>query len=654
MRPTPQPFPQAEHTAILEKYDKESKYRVFETKCPARIVTILAVGLSSYHLYTSAYPVFNTHPHRAVHVAVMLALVFLLYPMTNKGSRKKLPWYDGVLAVLGLITGLYIVVEYAGIVQRGTTLYNGMDFVLSAVTLFLVLEAARRVVGWGLPILAVLFVLYAVFGRDVPVSVFAHRGYSFEDTIAYMFMGLEGIYGTAIGVSATYIFLFILFGAILSKSGMGQFFNDLALAIAGSSKGGPAKVAVLASGFMGSINGSAIANVVSTGAFTIPLMKKIGYNREFAGAVESSASVGGQVLPPVMGAAAFIMAETLGMSYATIALAGLLPALLYYLSVMTQVHLRADRLGLTGIPRKEIPRVKEVVKERGHLLVPLLFLIYMLFFSKATILFSAFWTIMVTVVVAQLRSTTRMGVRDFVEALEQGARSAIGVAMACAAVGIIVGVAALTGFGLNLANAIIAIGGGSLFLTLVFTMVASIVLGMGVPSIPAYVITVTMAAPVLVKMGIQPLVAHMFVFYFGIFANVTPPVALAAFAASGISGGNPMKTGFQAVKLAVAGFVVPYMFVYSNELLLVHAHWTEGIAVVLTSVLGVLMLGTAVEGYLFTKVPLLLRLALAVSALLLIQPNRLTDIVGVVVALGTVWWQWRRRQGSKHRDTITA
>ena len=467
----------------------------------------------------------------------MLALVFLLYPMTNKGSRKKLPWYDGVLAVLGLITGLYIVVEYAGIVQRGTTLYNGMDFVLSAVTLFLVLEAARRVVGWGLPILAVLFVLYAVFGRDVPVSVFAHRGYSFEDTIAYMFMGLEGIYGTAIGVSATYIFLFILFGAILSKSGMGQFFNDLALAIAGSSKGGPAKVAVLASGFMGSINGSAIANVVSTGALTIPLMKKIGYNREFAGAVESSASVGGQVLPPVMGAAAFIMAETLGMSYATIALAGLLPALLYYLSVMTQVHLRADRLGLTGIPRKEIPRVKEVVKERGHLLVPLLFLIYMLFFSKATILFSAFWTIMVTVVVAQLRSTTRMGVRDFVEALEQGARSAIGVAMACAAVGIIVGVAALTGFGLNLANAIIAIGGGSLFLTLVFTMVASIVLGMGVPSIPAYVITVTMAAPVLVKMGIQPLVAHMFVFYFGIFANVTPPVALAAFAASGDLGG---------------------------------------------------------------------------------------------------------------------
>lgn len=572
--------------------------------------------------------------------------------MTHKSSRKKLPWYDGVLAVLGLITGLYIVVEYAGIVQRGTTLYNGMDLVLSAVVLILVLEAARRVVGWGLPILAVLFVLYAVFGRDVPVSVFAHRGYSFEDTIAYMFMGLEGIYGTAIGVSATYIFLFILFGAILSKSGMGQFFNDLALAIAGSSKGGPAKVAVLASGFMGSINGSAIANVVSTGAFTIPMMRKIGYHREFAGAVESSASVGGQVLPPVMGAAAFIMAETLGMSYSAIALAGLLPALLYYLSVMTQVHLRADRLGLTGIPRKDIPRVKEVVKERGHLLVPLLFLIYMLFFSKATILFSAFWTIMVTVVVAQLRSTTRMSVRDFVEALEQGARSAIGVAMACAAVGIIVGVAALTGFGLNLANAIIAFGGGSLFLTLVLAMIASIVLGMGVPSIPAYVITVTMAAPVLVRMGIEPLVAHMFVFYFGIFANVTPPVALAAFAASGISGGNPMRTGFQAVKLAVAGFVVPYMFVFSNELLLLDTHWTEGIAVVLTSVLGVLMLGTAVEGYLLTRVPLLLRLTLAISALLLIQPNGLTDTLGVVIVLGTLWWQWRRRQ--KHIDASSA
>ncbi|MFS8579978.1 MAG: TRAP transporter large permease subunit, partial [Novibacillus thermophilus] len=246
----------------------------------------------------------------------------------------------------------------------------------------------------------------------------------------------------------------------------------------------------------------------------------------------------------------------------------------------------------------------------------------------------------------------RMSVRDFVEALEQGARSAIGVAMACAAVGIIVGVAALTGFGLNLANAIIAFGGGSLFLTLVLAMIASIVLGMGVPSIPAYVITVTMAAPVLVRMGIEPLVAHMFVFYFGIFANVTPPVALAAFAASGISGGNPMRTGFQAVKLAVAGFVVPYMFVFSNELLLLDTHWTEGIAVVLTSVLGVLMLGTAVEGYLLTRVPLLLRLTLAISALLLIQPNGLTDTLGVVIALGTLWWQWRRRQ--KHIDASSA
>ncbi|MDR6224382.1 TRAP transporter permease [Desmospora profundinema] len=646
--------PEVEQQSVLEKYDKESKYRVFDAKWAAWLVSILAVGLSLYHLYTSAFPLLNTYPHRAVHLAVMLALVFLLFPMRKKSPRNRFTWIDGSLAVMGLATGAYILFYYTDLVQRGTTLYNDVDLWLSIMTVLLVLEGARRVIGWGLPVLAILFLLYAVYGQQVPLDAFAHRGYSWEDTIAYLFMGLEGIYGTAIGVSATYIFLFILFGAILAKSGMGQFFNDLALALAGSSKGGPAKVAVLSSGFMGSINGSAVANVVSTGAFTIPLMKKIGYHRNFAGAVESSASVGGQVLPPIMGAAAFIMAETLGVSYGTIALAGLLPALLFYLSVLTQVHLRADRLGLTGIPKKEIPKVKEVLKERGHLLIPLFFLIYMLFFSSVTILYSAFWTILVTIGVASLRKTTRMGIRDLLDALETGARSTIGVAMACAVVGIIVGVAALTGFGLSLASGIIEFGGGSLFLTLVFTMLASIVLGMGVPSIPAYVITVTMAAPALIQMGVEPLVAHMFVFYFGIFANITPPVALAAFAAAGVSGGDPMRTGFQALKLAAAGFIVPYLFVYSNQLLLVDTAWSEAILVSLSAALGVLMLGTALEGYLFTRIPWMLRFSLAVCALLLIQPNGLTDLVGIGVAAVTVLWQWRQKGKERKGSSVSA
>lgn len=646
------PQPQVEQQAVLEKYDKESAFRVFDAKWMTRLVGTLAVGLSLYHLYVSTSPLLSTYPHRAVHVAVMLALVYLLYPMRKKSPRNRFTWLDGSLALLGLASGAYIIIFYTELVKRGTTLYNQVDLWFSIITILLVLEGARRVIGWGLPVLAILFLLYAVYGREFPI--FAHRGNSWEDTFAYMFMGLEGIYGTAIGVSASYIFLFILFGSILAKSGMGQFFNDLALALAGSSKGGPAKVAVLSSGFMGSINGSAIANVVSTGAFTIPLMRKIGYNRNFAGAVESSASVGGQVLPPIMGAAAFIMAETLGVSYGTIALAGLLPALLFYLSVLTQVHLRADRLGLMGISKREIPKVKDVMKERGHLLIPLLFLIYMLFFSGTTILYSAFWTILVTVGVASLRQSTRMGIRDLMEALETGARATVGVAMACAVVGIIVGVASLTGFGLQLASGIIDFGGGSLFLTLVFTMLASIVLGMGVPSIPAYVITVTMAAPALIEMGVEPLVAHMFVFYFGIFANITPPVALAAFAAAGISGGNPMQTGLQALKLAAAGFIVPYMFVYSSQLLLVDAVWPSAILVVLTAILGVLMLGTALEGYLMAPVPMVLRLALLVCAILLIQPNIVTDLVGLVIATVTVLWQWRQREKGRGESHMPA
>ncbi|MGI6125491.1 MAG: TRAP transporter permease [Planifilum sp.] len=638
-----------ESRELLEKYDKEMRFRILKSRWQAILVTVLAAGLSLYQLYTSAFPLFNTHPHRALHLGVMLALVFLLYPMGRKSPRDRVTWYDAILGLLGLATAVYVLGDFAGIVQRGTTMYHSVDLIFSIITVLLVLEAGRRVIGWGLPVLALLFMLYAVYGRNFPLDTFAHRGYTWEDTFAYMFMGLEGIYGTAIGVSASYIFLFVLFGAVLAKSGMGQFFNDLALALAGSSRGGPAKVAVLSSAFLGSINGSAVANVVTTGAFTIPLMKKTGYQRDFAGAVEASASVGGQVLPPVMGAAAFIMAETLGMPYATIALAALLPALLYYLSVLAQVHLRADRLGLKGIPRSETPRIRDVLQERGHLVIPLLFLIYMLFFTNVTILYTAFWTILVTLAVASLRRTTRMSLRDLIEALEEGARSAIGVAMACAVVGIIVGVSALTGVGLNLAQGIIDFGNGNLFFTLLFAMVAAILLGMGVPSIPAYVITVTMAAPALVELGVQPLVAHMFVFYFGIFANLTPPVALAAFAAAGISGGSPMRTGWAAVKLSAAGFIVPYMFVYSDQLLLVNAGWAEGLGVTLTAALGVLMLGTALEGYLFAPVPIPLRWVLGACALLLIDPHWITDLLGAAIGAAAFLWQWRRRNRSEER-----
>ncbi|MDQ0338232.1 TRAP transporter 4TM/12TM fusion protein [Caldalkalibacillus uzonensis] len=624
--------------AILEKYDTESRFRQFNRRSLTFIVTLVAVTLSVYHFTTSYIGTPVTLQHRSLHLALVLALIFILYPAFQKQRRDVLPWYDALLALLAISTTVYIFQDYEGIIRRGG-LPNEWDLLFGAILVLLVLEAARRVTGWALPLLAVLFILYALYGRDMP-GILRHRGYSWDQLVNFLYVTTEGIYGTAIGVSATYIFLFILFGAFLAKSGMGQFFNDLALAMAGHTKGGPAKVSVLASGFLGSINGAAVANVVTTGAFTIPLMKKIGYNKNFAGGVEASASVGGQILPPIMGAAAFIMAETLGIPYTTIAVAAILPALLFYLGILTQIHLRASKDGLEGMKRSELPRLRDVMKERGHLLIPLLFLVYMLFFSGTTIIFSAFWTIVVTILVSMLRRSTRMSFKDITEALETGARTALGVAIACAAVGIIVGVATLTGFGLKLANAIVTLGGESLFLTLLLTMVACIVLGMGLPSIPTYIITATMAAPALVKLGVEPLVAHLFVFYFGIFANITPPVALASFAAAGVSGGSPMRTGFMSMKLAVAGYIVPFMFVYNSSLLLIETTVMESLALLLTSVTGVMMLGIAAEGYLLTRMHPLLRILMATGAVMFMNPNLIQDIIGFGVLVLTVAIQY--------------
>ncbi|MGF1472098.1 MAG: TRAP transporter permease [Rubrobacteraceae bacterium] len=637
---------------VTEKYSPEARYRQFRSRVPKLAVTILAVGLALYSLYAVAFPFLSAHQHRAIFLSAIMALAFLLYPPFSGAARDKLPWYDAALAVLSFVPGLYVVVFFPQIVLRGTSTYNGVDLAMAILTIVLVLESTRRLMGLALPLLGVAFLLYGYLGRIIPVNIFAHRGYALEDLAAFMYMGIDGIYGVPTRVAATYIILFIIFGAIMAKSGLGQFFNEMAMAIAGRSKGGPAKVAVISSGFMGSINGSALANVVSTGALTIPLMKRVGYRATFAGAVEASASVGGQILPPIMGAAAFIMAETLGISYTVVILAGILPALLYYSAVITQVHLRADRMDLTGMPEEDVPKVTEVLKERGHLMFPLLFLIYMLFFANVSVTFAAFWTILVTLVVAQIRKSTRMSVRETIQALEDGARMTIGVALACAAVGLIIGVAALTGFGLKLASGIIAIGGASLFLSLVFTMFASIALGIGLPSIPAYIITVTVAAPALVQLGVEDLTAHMFVFYFGIFANLTPPVALAAFAAAGLSGANPMTTGFQSLRLAVAGFIVPYMFVYSDTLLLNNVdQWTQAIPVALTAIVGVLMLAVAIEGYIFAAVPWLLRGLLIAGSLLLIWQGILTDAVGITIAVVVMLWQWR--QGRQKSEPAT-
>jgi TRAP transporter 4TM/12TM fusion protein len=383
--------------------------------------------------------------------------------------------------------------------------------------------------------------------------------------------------------------------------------------------------------FLGSINGSAIANVVTTGTFTIPLMKKVGYSREFAGSVEATASVGGQVLPPIMGAAAFIMAEMIGMKYSQIIVHAAIPAILYYVGILIQVHLRALKEGLTGIPKEDCPKVSKVMKECGHLIIPIIILIYMLIFSGRTVIYSAVVSIIATIVVSMFRKNTRMSLKDILDAFAAGAKGTVSVAIACAIVGVVIAVTAITGFGLNMANAIILMGGKSILLTLVFTMITCMILGMGLPSIPAYIITATIAAPALVQLGIPEIVSHLFVFYFAMFANLTPPVALAAFAAAGLSGGDPMKTGIQSVKLALAGFIIPYMFVYNPELLLINTTVPVALRITFTAIIGVFMIGIAVEGYVKRKVPMLLRSIILIGALLLITADVKQDLIGFLI-----------------------
>ena len=536
---------EADKQELLEKFDKESKTRTFVSPAVAMAYKIFAILVTLYHLvFASGFWMPETLKHRSLHVSMILILAFAMYPATKKASRKIIAWYDYILIALSAAVPLYMWLDYFNIINRAGK-PNSMDVIIGTLLTLLVLEATRRVCGMALPILGVIFILYSLMGTKqglIPVNIpgiFLHRGYTWQKLMSHFFANTEGIYGSSVNVASTYIFLFIAFGEIMNKCGMGKFFNDIANALAGGSKGGPAKVAVVASGLLGMINGAAVAVVVTTGSFTIPLMKKTGYDNEFSGAIVATGSVGGQLMPPVMGAAAFIMAETLGIKYSTLLVSAIIPAVIYYMGILLQIQMRAEKMGMQGTPKDQLPKVGEVMKEYGHLAIPLVFLIYMLFFSGKTVIMAAFYTILFTIVVAQLRPNTRMSLNDIIDAMVASAKSTVSVAIACACVGIIVGVCSITGFALNMASTIIQIGGQSLMFTLMFTMVTCMILGMGLPSIPSYIITSTIAAPALVTLGIPPIAAHMFCFYFAMFANLTPPVALAAFAAAGLAGGRP-------------------------------------------------------------------------------------------------------------------
>ncbi|MDK2796609.1 MAG: hypothetical protein PWQ19_159 [Tepidiphilus sp.] len=657
----------------------------------SRLLFLIAVAFSLFQLYTAAFTPFSSLVTRAVHVGFLLTLTFGFLARDGLAKGKRLvPLLFLACALLAAGVAAYQwVFEHELMLRSGEP--TSLDLWIGITLMALVFLATQRMMGWALPLICGVLVLYAVYGRWLPEPL-NHRGYPWEQVIEHLSFGTEGIYGIPIYVSSSYIFLFILFGAFLERAGMLKLFTDFALGLVGHTQGGPAKVAVVASALMGTINGSGVANVVTTGQFTIRLMKQFGYRAEFAGGVEATASMGGQIMPPVMGAVAFIMAETIGVEYVEVARAALIPAILYFVTAFWVVHLEAGRLGLTGMPKESLPNPWRAVRERWHLVLPLAVLVYLLF-SGYTPLFAGLVGLLLTVVLilgaslseAALRGAirtlfwivlglicaaffrwgiapvlvliavlvlacaflpkSRPTLPDLVAALAEGARQALPVGIACAQVGVIIGVMTLTGAASSFANAVLAVGQHSLFLSLLLTMLVCLVLGMGIPTIPNYIITSSLAAPALLHLGVPLIVSHMFVFYFGIMADLTPPVALACFAAAPIAGASGLAISLQAIRVAVAGFIIPFMAVYAPALMLQgDPGWLEVAYVVFKALLAIWLWGCTAIGYWLGPMSWLERLWAFVAAALLVAAVPLTDELGLAAGLALLGWHfWRHR-----------
>ncbi|MGU9807007.1 UNVERIFIED_CONTAM: TRAP transporter permease [Pseudomonas sp. CM11] len=648
----------------------------------------VALLFSVFQIITAAFSPISSQVLRAVHVGFLLWVVFLSYPAYG-ASR---PWQPlaWLLSLAGVATAVYQWVFEADLIQRSGDLTSA-DLIIGIVLIVLVFEAARRVMGIALPLICGLFLAYGLFGEYLPGDL-SHRGYGFDQIVNQLSFGTEGLYGTPTYVSATYIFLFILFGSFLEKAGMIKLFTDFAMGLFGHKLGGPAKVAVASSALMGTITGSGIANVVTTGQFTIPLMKRFGYKAAFAGGVEATSSMGSQLMPPIMGAVAFIMAETINVPFVEIAKAALIPACLYFGSVFWMVHLEAKRSNLKGLPKDQCPSALGAVKENWYLLIPLAVLIYLLF-SGRTPLFSgmvglaltaivilgsaiilrvssfamrcAFWialgilcvgffqlgigvifaVIAVLVAICWFIKGARETLTVCLHALVDGARHAVPVGIACALVGIIIGVVSLTGVASTFAGYILAIGKDNLLLSLILTMLTCLVLGMGIPTIPNYIITSSIAAPALLELGVPLIVSHMFVFYFGILADLTPPVALACFAAAPIARETGLKISFWAVRIALAGFVIPFMAVYNPALMLQGDSLWMTAYMLIKTMLAVGLWGMASTGYLQQKMPIWERLMCFAAGALLVVALPLTDEIGFVVGALLIFQHvWRSRR----------
>ena len=633
----------------LKSLDKESNTVEYKGIC-GKIVAIICICFSLFQIYTGLFGALDAMIQRCIHLSFGICLVFLLCP-TKKSWVKEGRFHpiDVILAVIAMIPPIYILVNYQQLILRAGTV-TPVDAVVGLVGIIMVLEAARRIVGLPIVIVVLCFLAYGFLGPYMPGPL-AHRGLTIKQMVGHLFFTTEGIFGIPLGVSSTFIFLFILFGAYLEKTGLGKFFIDIANAIAGWASGGPAKVAVISSALQGTISGSSVANVVGSGSFTIPMMKKLGYHKNFAGAVEAAASTGGQLMPPIMGAAAFLMAEFVGIPYMEVVKAAVVPAILYFLGVFLGVHFEAKKNHLEGTPRSQLPAWTKIMKEEGHLAIPLIAIIGLLA-SGYTPMKAALAGIFISIGTAMLRANTRMSFWDIVDGLVKGARGALGVIIACASAGMIIGIVTKTGVGLKLASALVTVASGNFMLLLLCTMLTSLILGMGVPTTANYVITSTIAAPALIQLGVPILAAHMFVFYFGIIADITPPVALAAYAGSAISGGDPLKTGVNASKLGIAAFIIPYVFVLSPQLLGIGATFGSVLFTTITAIIGMTGISGAMIGQFYCKANVLERLILLAGGLCLIDPQTLTDIIGIAILAAVFALQYFRTK--KHKNPENA
>lgn len=595
------------------------------------LVSILSIVLCIFQLYTSLLGTLDALQQRSIHLGLALVIVFLTRPFWKKGKNSLIAWLNGLLALSTCAFILYIFIRYDWIVSERFALITSLTLlekVLAVLAVIVILEATRRVVGWSLVVVLMGFLAYPFLAPFLPGILRSHP-VSINDLLDFLYLGTSGIFGIPLGVSATEVALFIIFGSVMIRSGGSELMNNLAISIAGSSVGGPAKIAVVASSLFGTISGSGTANVVTTGTITIPMMKKTGYKPHFAGAVEAVASTGGQIMPPVMGAAAFVVSAFSGIPYATIIIYAIIPALLYYIALYAAVHLEALRLNIP--PMKPEVTVWETLRDYGHMAIPIAFLLYLLF-SGFTVRIAGGVGVLVAIGASQLRSKTRLRFWEILEAFEDGAKALLIVAVACAAASMIVGIVDLTGVGHRFGAGFMALTGGNLLLGLLLGMILALLLGTGMPTTAAYVIQAATVIPALIHMGLLPSVAHMFCFYFACLSLITPPVAISAYAAAGIAGSTIWLTGWTAFRLGIAGFIVPFAFAYNPSLLLIGSFW-EIFHTVITALLGVVCLAIAVEGFLYKPLFFWERSIAVIASILLITPSTKTILPGLLLII---------------------